>query len=94
MMVRTWRLVERKQQKKVSKQKLDPVAQLPTAFKAIASSLGAHSAAEDQLRALTSALQQQHQDTRRFQEIQLQILRGLLAQRQNGGVIHCIVINC
>ncbi|ETM33764.1 hypothetical protein L914_19029 [Phytophthora nicotianae] len=70
----------------VLKQKPAPVAQLATALQggmeAIAFSLGARSAAENQLRALTSAIQQQHEDTRRFQEMQFQLLRELLAQRQ------------
>ncbi|KAI9998614.1 hypothetical protein PInf_003196 [Phytophthora infestans] len=70
----------------VSKQKPAPVAQLATALQggmeAIASSLGARSSAEDQLRALTSAIQQQQEETRKFQEMQLQLLRELLAQRQ------------
>ncbi|KAF4136294.1 hypothetical protein GN958_ATG14466 [Phytophthora infestans] len=70
----------------VSKQKPAPVAQLATAsqggMKAIAFSLGARSSAEDQLRALTSTIQQQQEETRKFQEMQLQLLRELLAQRQ------------
>ncbi|GMF35181.1 unnamed protein product [Phytophthora lilii] len=73
-------------EEEVSKQKPVPVAQLATALQggmeAIASSLGACSAADGQLRALTSALQQQHEETRRFQEMQLQLLRELLGQRQ------------
>ncbi|KAF4150408.1 hypothetical protein GN958_ATG00406 [Phytophthora infestans] len=70
----------------VSKQKLASVDQLATALQGrmevTASSLGARSSAEDQLRALTSAIQQQQEETREFQAMQLQLLRELLAPRQ------------
>ncbi|KAI9981604.1 hypothetical protein PInf_009360 [Phytophthora infestans] len=59
----------------VSEQKPALVAQLITALQggmgANAFSLGARSSAEDQLRALTSAIQQQQEETRKFQEMQL-----------------------
>ncbi|KAG3083276.1 hypothetical protein PI125_g19777 [Phytophthora idaei] len=69
------------------KQKPAPVAQLAAALQggmeAIAASLGSWSSSEDQMRSLTASLQQQHQETRRIQEMQLQLLRKLLVQRHD-----------
>ncbi|KAG3030086.1 hypothetical protein JG687_00013560 [Phytophthora cactorum] len=66
-------------------QKHARVAQLAAALQggmeAIAASLGSRLSSEDQMRSLTASLQQQHEETRRFQEMQLQLLRELLVQR-------------
>ncbi|KAG3245736.1 hypothetical protein PI124_g9518 [Phytophthora idaei] len=63
-------------------QKPAPVAPLAAALQggmeAITASLGSRSSSEDQMRSLTASLQQQYEETRRFQEMQLQLLRELL----------------
>ncbi|KAG7380853.1 hypothetical protein PHYPSEUDO_006746 [Phytophthora pseudosyringae] len=64
-----------------------PVAQLATALQGgmevIAASLGSRSSTEDNSHALTVSLQQQHEETRQFQAMQLQLLRDILSQRTN-----------
>jgi hypothetical protein len=62
------------------KQKAPPVVQLATALQggmeAIAASLGSRSTADDNL------LQQQQDENRRFQSMQLELLKELVAQRK------------
>ncbi|KAE9037604.1 hypothetical protein PR003_g6095 [Phytophthora rubi] len=69
-----------------SKQKAPPVAQLVTALQggmeAIAASLGSRSTADENLRSLAELLQQQQYESRRFQAMQLQLLKELVAQRK------------
>ncbi|KAE8879685.1 hypothetical protein PF002_g18642 [Phytophthora fragariae] len=69
-----------------SKQKAPPVVQLATALQggveAIAASLGSRSTADENLRSLAELLQQQQDENCRFQEMQLQLLKELGAQRK------------
>ncbi|KAG2780431.1 hypothetical protein PC129_g16826 [Phytophthora cactorum] len=66
------------------KQNPAPMAQLAAALQGgmdgIVASFGLRSSSEDQMRSLTASLQQQHEETRRFQEMQLQLLHELLVQ--------------
>ncbi|RLN76330.1 hypothetical protein BBJ28_00024338 [Nothophytophthora sp. Chile5] len=68
-------------------QKAPPVAQLATALQsgmeAIAASMGTRAKSDDPIHALTRVLQQQHQESRRLQDLQLQLLQRLLERQDN-----------
>ncbi|KAG3111443.1 hypothetical protein PI124_g9219 [Phytophthora idaei] len=69
------------------KQKPAPVAQLAAALQggidAITASFGLRPSSEDQMRSLTASQQQEHEETGRFLEMQLQLLHELLVQRHD-----------